>query len=424
MDRTLEELTVKTLLSVTGNKILNMSNPGAMYPEDRHDRTVLSPRTRRFMDSIDDVVVVGAGGIGAWVAHFIAVSDIAKRLHLYDRDIIETHNHTRFLFPPEMTGHKKVHALGAMLKQSRPEANININDIDFGQADLEMLLSQIHSTRILIDHQNEGTHPCETSIIPAPHVSSLRDRIRTKRRSKEIHTERSQNTSNTQGHFKLNQYQRVMNGVHLIRPILILDTTDNIDFQKSMSELCMEKQEEYLDTFNTQVFQADTRYCHNPLPVPIYMRISYNGVDHCTITPMFSSWGDEHTLGRYDVIPSFPLPAILSAIMGIYAALQRIQLYSVEAGYRATQELIGSYLNYDFSYMSLNTCPSPAWLHFTDLYDQISELNHNKMYTLVRQNLTQAERSTILSTIMPELYPEIVLGNQAIKTTLYPEETS
>lgn len=69
------------------------------------------------------VAVVGCGGIGSWVATFLAISGVEK-LFLFDGDTVERHNLNRTLFTEEDVGKPKVESLSEKLKVQRPEIEI------------------------------------------------------------------------------------------------------------------------------------------------------------------------------------------------------------------------------------------------------------------------------------------------------------
>lgn len=306
---------INVVMSLIGDEVINIDHALASRSaqEHRHDRSLLHTALARYLGSIPKVVVVGAGGIGAWVAHFLAVSDVVEELHLYDSDKIEAHNHSRFLFPPEMTGHSKVHALAAMLKMSRPDALIISQRQDFTIDELEVL-------------RNEGLRMDEGV------VGDMRQELRAMMEPDPV---RRRTSSPSPFNMDGPVMQQLISEDDLqLYPLLIIDTTDNVEFQRTMSNRCHELLQEHMDE-GVRAYRNGRRFARN-VPVPVYVRASYNGIDHITITRRFSEFGADQAQGRYDVIPSFPFPAILAAIYAVYGGLQAIQ----DAQYEVAKHII------------------------------------------------------------------------------------
>lgn len=68
-------------------------------------------------------IIVGCGGVGFWLAIFLAMNG-AERLVLIDGDKIEPSNLNRLPILPRLVGHNKTLALRKMIKMIRPECNI------------------------------------------------------------------------------------------------------------------------------------------------------------------------------------------------------------------------------------------------------------------------------------------------------------
>ena len=59
--------------------------------------------------------VVGCGGIGFWVAKFLAMSGVEK-LWLFDNDVIEEHNLNRLDLPHKTIGQNKADVVKMMIE--------------------------------------------------------------------------------------------------------------------------------------------------------------------------------------------------------------------------------------------------------------------------------------------------------------------
>ena len=75
----------------------------------------------------DKVVILGAGGIGSWVAMSLGLIGV-KHLTLIDYDIIEKHNLNRTLYREDDIDLKKVHALTDLLMERREDIDITVFD--------------------------------------------------------------------------------------------------------------------------------------------------------------------------------------------------------------------------------------------------------------------------------------------------------
>ena len=69
------------------------------------------------------VTVVGCGGIGFWVAKYLAMSGIEK-LWLFDNDVIEEHNLNRLDVPHEAIGKNKADVVKIVIDSLRPECTV------------------------------------------------------------------------------------------------------------------------------------------------------------------------------------------------------------------------------------------------------------------------------------------------------------
>ena len=67
--------------------------------------------------------IVGCGGIGFWVAKFLAMSGVEK-LWLFDHDVIEEHNLNRLDLPHNTIGKNKADIIKIMIEAIRPDCTI------------------------------------------------------------------------------------------------------------------------------------------------------------------------------------------------------------------------------------------------------------------------------------------------------------
>lgn len=67
--------------------------------------------------------VVGCGGIGFWVAKFLAMSGVEK-LWLFDNDVIEEHNLNRLDLPAETIGKNKADVAKIAINSLRPDCTV------------------------------------------------------------------------------------------------------------------------------------------------------------------------------------------------------------------------------------------------------------------------------------------------------------
>jgi len=76
-----------------------------------------------FLKSDMSVTICGCGGIGYWVAKFVAMSGIDK-IYLFDPDVIEVHNLNRLDLPMSSLGHNKASITRNMINEIRPETSV------------------------------------------------------------------------------------------------------------------------------------------------------------------------------------------------------------------------------------------------------------------------------------------------------------
>jgi threonine dehydrogenase-like Zn-dependent dehydrogenase len=71
----------------------------------------------------DKVAVIGCGGVGSWVAWFLALSGV-KELWLFDGDKVEEHNLNRLPLAAEDVGKDKTQAVGELIQSRRHDCAI------------------------------------------------------------------------------------------------------------------------------------------------------------------------------------------------------------------------------------------------------------------------------------------------------------
>lgn len=69
------------------------------------------------------VAVVGLGGVGFWVAKFLAMSGVTE-FHFFDDDVIEIHNLNRLDIPSGALGKNKASVAKFVIETIRPDAKI------------------------------------------------------------------------------------------------------------------------------------------------------------------------------------------------------------------------------------------------------------------------------------------------------------
>lgn len=68
----------------------------------------------------NSVTVIGCGGVGSWIALFLALAGV-KQLLLWDMDTVADHNLNRLPLPSSSVGHLKSDVLAAEIKRLRPD---------------------------------------------------------------------------------------------------------------------------------------------------------------------------------------------------------------------------------------------------------------------------------------------------------------
>src|SRR5208283_240197 len=69
------------------------------------------------------VLVVGCGGVGSWIAYFLALAG-CRNLWLFDGDLVSDHNRNRLLVPPSAIGKPKSEAVADTIRLFRPDAHL------------------------------------------------------------------------------------------------------------------------------------------------------------------------------------------------------------------------------------------------------------------------------------------------------------
>ena len=396
---------VKIIMSLLGDEVINVNNTllDCLSENTRHDRTGMHPTLLSYIGSIRRAIVVGAGGIGAWVAHFLSVSDLVQELHLYDSDTIETHNHSRFMFPPEMTGKAKVTALSAMIKMCRPQAMVISHQYDFTTDELDTLLQE--ETRFegggAGDSMQELTIRDEAPGQLGPAIES--------------------NSLSEDSIFRHTIASIIYGNTYQVSPLLIIDTTDNVEFQRTLSNYCHTLLQEHMNRL-VKCAQSHTSIPNPGSLVPIYIRASYNGIDHVTITRRFSEFGADQAQGRYDVIPSFPLPAILAATHAVYGGLQAIQDTQCEIHRKLIDTCTDTNIFTGRHKQMQTTVP---WLKYKREPTTVSGHYHPKLETMNNSNFKLAlhskdkqEAHEAMMKCVPSLYPVIVNGDNRTQLSI------
>jgi hypothetical protein len=69
------------------------------------------------------VVVIGCGGVGTWVAYFLALAGV-KELWLFDHDIVSDHNLNRVPLSKKAIGTRKTQAVKNLIHSVRPDCSV------------------------------------------------------------------------------------------------------------------------------------------------------------------------------------------------------------------------------------------------------------------------------------------------------------
>ena len=89
------------------------------------------------------VLILGAGGVGSWLAHALALMGV-RQIVVVDPDVVEPANLTRQLYTADAVGTRKIEALGASLREHRPDlAYRGVDLLVTDPADLAALLDGV-----------------------------------------------------------------------------------------------------------------------------------------------------------------------------------------------------------------------------------------------------------------------------------------
>lgn len=130
---------------ILGNEIYNVNLTQQFSRDSRESEVLLDgiPRT---------VVVIGVGGIGAWVAQYLSGINGIHNLILIDPDQIELTNLNRTPFNYEDVGELKVNAIANLISKR----NAFITVIPLARYFNESLLKEVSESTIMADLHNAG----------------------------------------------------------------------------------------------------------------------------------------------------------------------------------------------------------------------------------------------------------------------------
>lgn len=91
------------------------------------------------------MAVAGVGGIGSWVAYYLAISRLVDKIEVIDFDYVEPHNLNRTPYRPSHVGLLKVYAIRDLIKEVNNQVEVIAYDVP-----LEHAINKIES-RILVE---------------------------------------------------------------------------------------------------------------------------------------------------------------------------------------------------------------------------------------------------------------------------------
>lgn len=104
------------------------------------------------------VAIIGLGGVGYWVAKFLAMSGV-NEFHLFDNDTLEIHNLNRLDLPIAACGRNKAEAAKFVIEEIRPDAIVKSVPFkfkpDFLRATVDILVDctdKISSQKTVFDY--------------------------------------------------------------------------------------------------------------------------------------------------------------------------------------------------------------------------------------------------------------------------------
>ena len=119
------------------------------------DITNLTQRQRELqLKQYHTITIIGVGGVGSWVAYFLAISGQVKRLILIDPDKVEVHNLNRTPYREKDIGQYKVLALKDIITESgRP---VDITVITDKYKGTKTLTGRVIDCRDVVDEHTVG----------------------------------------------------------------------------------------------------------------------------------------------------------------------------------------------------------------------------------------------------------------------------
>lgn len=297
---------------------------------ERTSRSDMDRRLRGLKQSLAKVIIVGCGGIGFHIAKQIALADLAREMYLYDHDAVEATNLNRLDIPSGYLDINKAVMTAAEIARYRPDLAITVRDRSFDVTEVPILLRDMAFLDDLSSIRSGGvsarTHNASSRL--GIGMESLR------------HISSAQDVSRHPTEFMPDELVKNQMPAHGV--FVFFDATDNPQFQLALYEAIREQRG--LATASTV----------------LYIRASYNGLSHLTITDRTYGWGMDDAVSAYDVVPSWPMPAILAANLAIYYALDRV-LAQVERGALSLANFHRSG-SWEEVRLGRGATPTPPWL--------------------------------------------------------------
>lgn len=262
---------------------------------ERHMRTVENDSpSARVLWVIDKAIVVGCGGTGHWVAKNLALNNMAKTIHLFDSDPLEEVNRNRLDVPAGYVGHPKSVVTACEICRIRPDQNVVVYPRAFEPGDIEPL------TELCYCNENVSIGPLSSSNASQAARSFLLD--------VPTHPAEIEEIGSITHDAQVRHHPPCM---------VFFDCTDSAAFQVRFYDEIVKRKAELVTLWGNSGIGFN-----GPLPVILYKRISYDGLAHLTITDRSTDWGLLEATDRYDVVPSWGLPAQLAANLGIYSVIE------------------------------------------------------------------------------------------------------
>jgi hypothetical protein len=93
--------------------------------------------------------VAGVGGIGSWVAYYLAISRLVDKIEVVDFDYVEPHNLNRTPYRPSHVGLLKVYAIKEVIKEVNEQVEVVTYDVPLeyavGKLESEILVEATDS---------------------------------------------------------------------------------------------------------------------------------------------------------------------------------------------------------------------------------------------------------------------------------------